>query len=214
MISLPPRFPMTMAASITEQPNSHVHPQLKSSFLHLPAEIRNAIYKHALSTSEPIIDPSVKASGEEECVGSPSCSISSLAKALLLTCRLVNRELNIRLIFARNIFRFTSVTPMRNFLRAFPKSHSQLITDVEFDLGGLDARHPSVLREWARYLSWSEGSWTRNLGSLKMDVPNLRVLRFSLQTGQDIGTAGRDVGYTAEIAAACGRPEKGSCHWC
>lgn len=176
-----------MSRAAAPQP---INPQLQSPLLRLPGEIRNIIYLYSLTTDLPITDPAT-GGPPHTTIKSPHHSIPPLGTALLQACRLVFRETDIRPLYTRNTFRFTSVTHMHRFLVLLSPEHSRIIRDLEIDVRDVDARHPGVSREWAQYLSWSEGIWAKKLGSLKVDAPGLRTLRLNFEAWPRIGVSRR-----------------------
>ncbi|KAL0261844.1 hypothetical protein SLS55_003276 [Diplodia seriata] len=178
---------------------------MPTSFLSLPGEIRNRIYTFALTTDLPITDanslatappkPSPASTPTEEksdpmlaartpLPQTPHHSIPALGTALLRTCALIHAEAPVSLLYARNTFRFTSVTHCQTFLLSLPPWLRARVHDVEVDVRDIS---PSPLpapedprahinREWPQYMSWRPTS-TAQLGSLRVDAPGLRVLR-------------------------------------
>lgn len=187
---------------------------MPTTFLSLPGEIRNRIYTFALTTDTPITDanslyhaephkPSTpppttinddfdSSSSDETTLAAtktplphtPHHRIPPLAVALLRTSRLIHAEAPISLLYARNTFRFTSVTHCQTFLLALPPWLRTRVHDIEVDVRDIspsplpapEAPGAGINREWPQYLSWRPVS-TARLGSLRVDAPGLRVLR-------------------------------------
>ncbi|GME65434.1 uncharacterized protein LTHEOB_9476 [Neofusicoccum parvum] len=186
---------------------------MPTTFLSLPGEIRNRIYTFALTTDSPITDanslattspntaatrrkpsspaasPSVErrdplAAVKTPLPQTPHHSIPALGTALLRTSRLIHAEAPVSILYARNTFRFTSVTHCQTFLLSLPPWLRARVHDVEIDVRDIspsplpapEAPGAGINREWPQYLSWRPVS-TAQLGSLRVDAPGLRTLR-------------------------------------
>lgn len=174
------------------------------SFLSLPGEIRNRIYAYSLTTDSPITDANSLAATPAKSPASsptkeksdplaatrtplpqtPHHTIPALGTGLLRTSRLIHAEAPVSLLYARNTFRFTSVTHCQTFLLSLPPWLRTRVHDIEIDVRDIspsplpapEAPGAGINREWPQYLSWRPVS-TAQLGSLRVDAPGLKVLR-------------------------------------
>jgi len=163
-----------------------LNPQTHSPLLCLPGELRNKIYAFALTSLDPITDPSTSS-----VIPSRHNSLPTLGVPLLRTCRRIYNEADARLLYACNRFRFTSVTYTHHFLSSLPPADSTQIQDLEIDVRDVHEQHPGISREWAQYLSWSTGVWAQKLGSLRADAPGVRVLRLNFEAWPRIAVSRR-----------------------
>ncbi|OCL06585.1 hypothetical protein AOQ84DRAFT_223671, partial [Glonium stellatum] len=162
---MPPTTPPTTPPTMPPTPPPHpINPQQQSPLLRLPGEIRNMIYLYSLTTALPITDPATGGAAHTT-IKSPHHHIPALGTTLLQTCRLINHELDLRPLYTRNTFRFTSVTHTHRFLALLAPEHSRSIRDLEIDVRDTDARHPGPSREWAQYLSWTSNSSSNSNGN-------------------------------------------------
>ncbi|KAL1611912.1 hypothetical protein SLS60_000134 [Paraconiothyrium brasiliense] len=151
---------------------------LQSPLLRLPAEIKNAIYRHCFDTAEPIIDVVVGSPRPKDGIA------HSLGVSILQTCRRVYYEADRRPLFAQNRFRFTTVDRVRCFFRSLDKYElfRDCVKDIEIDARHVHSDHPGIAREWLHYLAWGEGNWGKILGSLRVDAPGLKCLRLNFES--------------------------------
>jgi len=153
--------------------------QLQSPlFDRLPGELRNLIYAYSLTAKSSIIDPSYPPS-----ILSRNHHIPNLGAPLLRVCKRIYNEVSLHSLYTQNIFRFTSTFSAHYFISQL-KAKVSLIQDIEIDLREVSDAYPSVAQEWIHYLSWSTDSnnlWTKKLGSLRNDAPNLRTLRLNIE---------------------------------
>jgi hypothetical protein len=163
-----------------------INPQLLSPLLRLPGELRNKIYAFALTTPDPITDPSTP-----HILASKHNSIPPLGVSLLRTCRLVYTEASLRPLYAANRFRFTTVTYTHHFLTALSPALRDQIHDLEIDVRDIHAQNPRIDGEWTQYLSASADIWAQKIGSLRADTPGLRVLRLNFGAWPRIGVRRR-----------------------
>lgn len=141
--------------------------QLQSSLAQLPAEIKHIICALCLETNQPILDPSARLSVKEE----NGKADAKLGVGLLRTCRRLYHEVDRRLLFAQNVFRFTTVDRMHTFLDSLDASHRNYIQDLEIDLRKLHADQPDIAR-----------NWLKAVGSLQRILPGLRTLRLNFES--------------------------------
>ncbi|KAJ9622743.1 hypothetical protein H2203_006394 [Taxawa tesnikishii (nom. ined.)] len=193
------------------QSSPQPHPQLQSALLRLPGELRNKIYRYALLTPEPILNPTLGRT-----VRPQHKQIPDLGTALLRTCRLAYHEADARVLYSGNSFRFTRAAHVFFFLRRLSPAQKREIGAVTLDLreagrmsvGGGAGAGDVVQAEWLHYLTCdsvahSVGVWCSNLGTLGSDVPHLRHLRLELAGWQTRNGGMGGVGEAGKKTWAC-----------
>lgn len=116
--------------------------QLQSPLARLPTEIKHLIFGFCFTADGPIVDPKACCSKTHM----DSEVHPPLGVALLQTCRRLYMEVDRRPLFSQNVFRFTTVDRMRDFLQQ-PDATSQ-ISDMEIDFRRLNSDQPDIAREW------------------------------------------------------------------
>jgi hypothetical protein len=148
----------------------------QSQLVQLPQEIKNIIFDLCFTADDAIFEPTPSNSPSKGNVS------RGMGVTLLQTCRRLYHETDRQPLFTQNTFRFRTVDHMRNFLRALGPSYSACIQHVEIDAQSMHSDHPGLAREWLHYLSWGNSQWDKSLGSLHMDVPGLKCLRFNFES--------------------------------
>lgn len=164
------------------------NPQLNSPLFGLPAELRAHIYFLALSSSSPIIDPTIG-----PCDTSEHKTMPLLGTALFRTCQMMRAEVDSRLLYS-NEFSFTRPRIASNFLLRLPDCSKILLTTLTFDLrenvtsdGDIDSRR---VDGWRGSLTFSrEGNRPGFLSffglHLLVYVPPIRNIVFDLRRAQE-----------------------------
>lgn len=150
--------------------------QIQSSLIQLPQEIKNIIFDLCFTSDGVVVEPNPNTGSSK---GDVHCR---MGVNLVQTCRKLYHETDRRPLFARNIFRFSTVDRMSTFLRSLNPIHSACIRDVEIDAQSMNSNHSGLAREWLQYLSWGNGPWDRVLGSLHADAPGLKCLRLNFES--------------------------------
>ncbi|KAI9652796.1 MAG: hypothetical protein M1821_007794 [Bathelium mastoideum] len=171
--------PIIHSASPELPPKPHHQPALHR----LPLELRQQIYRLALTTPEPFVDPCVPSTSGPT-IKSPYHHIPSTGLNLLLTCRQIHSEATaLGCLYRENIFQFTTVTHCHKFLALLGPERAAQIQIISINLRLVAQKDAVVAAEWLSYTSENarDGLWTqRRLGSLRTDLPNLRCVRLDL----------------------------------
>jgi hypothetical protein len=156
-----------------------MYPQLQSPFFNrLPGELRNQIWAYALTSPEPIVDPSMPPT-----LRSSLHSIPLLGVPLLRTCKRIHAEASLAPLYSQNRFRFTNRGTIHNFLSQH-QFNSAPILDIEIDMREVNNAYSSTERGFIQYLSWAKDDnslWAQKLGGLRVDAPYLKTLRLNIE---------------------------------
>jgi hypothetical protein len=109
------------------------------------------------------------------------CHTPHLGVALLCICQRILHEMPAELLYTENHFRFTSSTHAIASFDSPSPNKAAFVHSIELHL--FCERHvTTVYREWTRYLVWApvSGIWARKVGSLCIDAPRLRTLRWEI----------------------------------
>jgi hypothetical protein len=184
-----PSEPLGTMPFIHDDVPQDVLSRLQSPFYDLlPGEIRNQIYTLAMTSSKPIVDPSLPPTSTSfaQAMGyrTGHHRIPDLSTQLLRTCKRMYSEIPIASMYSINTFRFTTSFSAHRFLSALPKQYRETIQDVEIDLCEVNDVHPAIEREWVQYLSWEpqmQSLWAAKVGSLHLVAPNIKTLRLNIE---------------------------------
>lgn len=153
--------------------------QLQSPlFNRLPGELRDQIWKYALTSTGAIVDPTISPYRRTHLQPIPRLGVS-----LLRTCKRINAEISGALLYSRNRFRFTTAHTMHHFLSA-NRNNTTPIIDVEIDMREVNDANAYNERALIRYLSWSKEDdtpWAQEIGALCVDAPHLQTLRLNIE---------------------------------
>ncbi|KAE9974707.1 hypothetical protein BLS_002952 [Venturia inaequalis] len=153
--------------------------QLQSPFFgRLPGEIRDQIWKYALTSSDAIVAPTISSYPRTHFQPIPKLGVS-----LLRTCKRINAEISGAFLYSQNRFRFTNLHTMHHFL-SLNRNNATPITDVEIDLKEVGDANGYNERELIRYLSWTKEDDTlraQEIGGLCVDAPHLKTLRLNIE---------------------------------
>lgn len=156
-----------------------MYPQLQSPFFNrLPGELRNQIWAYALTSPEPIVNPSMPPR-----LRSSSHSIPLLGVPLLRTCKRIHAEASLAPLYSQNRFSFTNRGTIHHFLSRHQINSAPLL-DIEIDMRELNSAYSSTERELIQYLSWAKDDnslWAQKLGGLRVDAPHLKTLRLNIE---------------------------------
>jgi hypothetical protein len=156
------------------------HLQLQSALIRLPTEIKHIIFSYCFTADGPIVDPVVACDRPE------GEAVPKLGINVIQTCRRLYHEIDRRPLMYQNTFRFTTVDRVRCFLKGIGTSSSACVLDIEIDARRVHSDHPGIAREWLHYLAWGGGTWSKILGSLRVDAPNLKCLRLNFESWPSI----------------------------
>ncbi|KAJ9641401.1 hypothetical protein H2201_006716 [Coniosporium apollinis] len=170
--------------------NGIMNQQYQSPLLRLPAEIRNMIYRFALTADSPIVDPTILHPADEEDDNdddreipiSRNRSIPALGTALLQTCRLIREEADVRTLYSNNTFAFTSITTAHFFLTSLSPTFSPMVQDIEIDARNMGTPEYGLCYEFIAYLSARSNDYFNQYGSLWKEAPELKILRFNFSS--------------------------------
>ncbi|PVH97611.1 hypothetical protein DM02DRAFT_486555, partial [Periconia macrospinosa] len=151
--------------------------QHQSPLLSLPGEIKNIIYSYTLSDPErPFVDVIPGVSREADA----DESLPNVGVQLLQTCRRAYHEINPRVLFTHNYFRFTSLSSTKKFFEALEHEQRPLVRDVEIDVRKLSSNdYSSVAHEWVQFLAEKMGAWVGAARALRDDAWKLKCLRLN-----------------------------------
>lgn len=156
-----------------------MEPQFQSPFFsHLPGELRSQIWKYALTSSCPIVDPTMAPYPRTH-----FRPIPLLGVPLLRTCKRIHAEASRTSLYSQNRFRFTNANIMHYFLSE-NRTNPTPIMDVEIEMREVNDAYASTERNLIRYLSWTKEDdtlWTSGLGGLCVDAPHLKTLSLNIE---------------------------------
>ncbi|TID17574.1 putative WD repeat-containing protein [Venturia nashicola] len=154
-------------------------PQLQSPlFSRLPGELREQIWKYALTSSGAIVDPTISPYPRTHFQPVPKLGVS-----LLRTCKRINTETSSAFLYSQNRFRFTNAHTMHHFL-SINRNNPTPIVDVEIDMREVNDANAYKERELIKYLSWTKEDdtlWDHEIGGLRVDAPHLKTLRLNIE---------------------------------
>lgn len=162
---------------------TNMNAQQQCELLQMPAEIRNAIYCYALTSSEPIIDPTIGPT-----IRPRHKNIPILGTALLRTCKKVHAEVDLRVLYSRNAFCFTRPVHATSFFRKLGPLQRTLIRGItiDFRMPDFQADGSNYLREWMHYLESASTHGDRKVccqiqgPALQRVVPHLDFLAIGI----------------------------------
>jgi hypothetical protein len=201
-----PFIPILLAETEPMSISQKMNLQLTSPiFDRLPGELRNQIYELALTSSAPVIDPSIPptftAYAKALNLRTSGHRVPELGTALLRTCKRIYSEVSLATLYSNNAFRFTTSFSAQRFLSALPMETRKLIREIEVDLQEVNDAHPAVEREWVQYLVWApqlDSLWAAKVGSLHLIAPNVKTLRFNIE-GWKVRETMRSVALLKEV---------------
>lgn len=141
-----------------ETPQAAMHPQDQSLFFtKLPTELRLEIYRHALTTPHPIITP-LYPSDRPECTPHLTHSLPALGAGLNATCKRVNDEIDMSLLYKTNTFVLTHPSAANAWSVRLHPQHRGAITNLTIDFRhAIDTesgmRDHEAEQNWLSYLT-------------------------------------------------------------
>ncbi|KAK5717306.1 hypothetical protein LTR15_009199 [Elasticomyces elasticus] len=160
--------------------------QDQSILFTLPAEIREEIYAYSLIADRPITDPATTLL----LVGQDDKDIPPLGIALLRSCRRVYDEIDSRILYESNTFRFTRPMISTSFFNHLTNVQRALIRGISCDFRAVDGI--KIGEEWLYYLSCTprrhdpERGWIYHPEMIHVDIPGIETLTFDLTALQNI----------------------------
>lgn len=180
--------------------------QPQSPLASLPVELRNEIYTLSMTSPDPFLNPYFQPSLQPKHHAIASLGATSLARS----CRALNTELDLSVLFRKNTFVFTRVAHVHAFYARLTREQMRWIKGITVDLREAASSCAddeaqvttanTVGNEWLHYLSCNHyahpsGVWCSRMTTINSDIPDLRELLVDLTGWQSPFAGSRKSGW-------------------